>query len=399
MVGVNVVELVLVIKDALLVLLLRLLVGLLLDRPAAIGEAHLVDLGLQRRFKGSLGVGVLQQERLNDESSEDVEDQKDADHVEGDEEHSGGLGAGGKDKPIGENVPLVDHQQLQQKHHGAAKVIEVIGTIFESVERRISEVLQIWIWIVAWDPTVSLIRGKQMWFVSVFSKESYPVLERLHPDHGIDVEEDKEDPGIGEEGGEDVEDGVEDALEVVDAVEDLHNPHHPQDQEDVEDDIGILIVPASLVHNVKYERSSDDDKVKDVPEFAEVHVESERVHLEKDLKREDGQKNPFNVVDVGKDHKSVDEDDSVEDVTEVFMFHKTDQLLGIAAVVEIWNVPLEEICSNLGDLDVEQVGEVVELLAVDVTTLVFVEDQPQNPEMMAIGTDKDKDRDNEKQRI
>ena len=95
MVGVNVVELVLVIKDALLVLLLRLLVGLLLDRPATIGEAHLVDLGLQRRLKGSLGVGVLQQERLNDESSEDVEDQKDADHVERDKENPGRLCAGG----------------------------------------------------------------------------------------------------------------------------------------------------------------------------------------------------------------------------------------------------------------------------------------------------------------
>ena len=132
--------------------------------------------------------------------------------MERDEEHPGGLGAGGEDKPISENVPLVDHQQLQQKHHRAAKVVEAVGAVLEPVERRVFEVLQIGIWILARDPAVCLLRGQQVGFVGVWPKESYPILERLHPDHGIDVEEDKKDPGIGEEGGEDVEDGVEDAL-------------------------------------------------------------------------------------------------------------------------------------------------------------------------------------------
>ena len=89
MVGVDVVKLVLVVEDTLPVLLLGL--GLLLDGTAAVGEPHLVDLGLQGGLQGALGVGVLQQERLDDEGGEDVEDEQHADHVERDEEDPGGL--------------------------------------------------------------------------------------------------------------------------------------------------------------------------------------------------------------------------------------------------------------------------------------------------------------------
>ena len=90
MVGVDVVKLVLVVEDALPVLLLSL-VGLLLDGTAAVGEPHLVDLGLQGGLQGALGVGVLQEEGLDDEGGEDVEDEQHADHVERDEEDPGGF--------------------------------------------------------------------------------------------------------------------------------------------------------------------------------------------------------------------------------------------------------------------------------------------------------------------
>ena len=192
----------------------------------------------------------------------------------------------GQDEAISENVPLVDHQQLEQENHRAAEVVEVVRAVLELVEGRVLEVLQVGVGVLAGDPTVLVLVGEGVGVVSVRTKEPDSVLERLHPDHGVDVEEDEEDGGVGEERWQDVQDGVQDALEVVHAVQDLHNPHHSQDEEDVENDICVLVVTLRFIDDVKYERRTDDDKVEDVPQFAKVHVESKGVHLENDLKRE-----------------------------------------------------------------------------------------------------------------
>ena len=279
-------------------------------------------------------------------------------------------------------MPLVDYQQLEQENHRAAEVVEVVRAVLELVEGRVFEVLQVGVGVLAGDATVLVLVGEGVGVVSVRTEEPDSVLERLHPDHGVDVEEDEEDGGVGEERGQDVQDGVQDALEVVHAVQDLHNPHHSQDEEDVENDICVLVITLRFIDDVKYERRTDDDKVEDVPEFAKVHVESKCVHLENYLEREHSQKNPFNVVDVSENHKSVDKDDPIEDVTEVLMLHQTNQPLRVIAVVDVGNVGLEEIGPNLCDPDVEKVGEIVELLAVDVTTLVLIEHQPEYFEVL-----------------
>ncbi len=66
---------------------------------------------------------------LQNKSGEDIKNYNDCEEVEGDEVETDPAAAGGQHESLCDDVPLVDHQQLEEDHEGAAQVAKVVGAV------------------------------------------------------------------------------------------------------------------------------------------------------------------------------------------------------------------------------------------------------------------------------
>ena len=86
-----------------------------------------------------VGERVLEYERLQHEGDEYVEDAGDGDDVEGEEVQLGPLRSGDEHVPVGDDVPLVHHHELEQHHEARHEVVKVAAAIPRRVKIRVLE--------------------------------------------------------------------------------------------------------------------------------------------------------------------------------------------------------------------------------------------------------------------
>ena len=158
-----------------------------------------------------------------------------------------------------------------------------------------------------------------------------------------------------------MENCVENHLERVDTMEDLDNPKDSEYEKNIQHDVGVLVISPDIVHDVEDEGGSNDDSVEHVPVFGDEHCESECVNLEQNFNGKYCQEPPFNVFVIREDNRSIDKDDGIKQVSEIFVFNRSDDDFGIFMAVDVWDESLKQIVLHLRHLDVEKIWEDSEL--------------------------------------